>query len=356
MVFAKMKKILCTAAALAFLAAAGCSGFSAGINDNSAGINDNSIIAYVHGEPVSFGEYRQELAKNYTKVLTKAVTAGGVQGKTFWTTKLPGGIKPLEMLKAAAMESAVRRKTIQIWAREYGLAGDISWEVFLESFNKENTRRTTALNSGEPVYGPKQFSLNIYYNLELAEAEFAILQKLEAETVPDEAELVRLYREEYRQGTYHPGRTTMDYALIRLDAEDSYRNAQSLRQALVNGEEMEQAAKKFGAAWQRRGINLLRMPAMGGIPDTFKEAVLTLSTGEVSQVLTEGDFYWIYKCFEREEGKYLEFEETRQKIVLDFLRKEYEKQLEARVKNAPEINRQLYAKINTKMILQNNGG
>ena len=321
-------------------------------------IDDNEIIAFVNGVPISYGEYRHELAKNYTDVLSRAVTAGGIQGNDFWTTEIPGndvtpgGVTPLEMLKATAMEYAVRRKIIQIWALENGFIEDISWDFFLDDFNKENLRRQTALDAGERVYGPMQFTRTVYYNLKLAEIEHDILRMLEATTVFDEDVLTRLFHDRYRENTYHPGKSTLDYTFIPVDAKNAYVNAQGLRQAVINGEDIERAAQRYNATYRRHSVNLLRITPGRGLPISFLESAFTFSTGDLSEVIEENGFYWFYQCYEREEGRYLDFESARQRIVFDLLRKEFEDQIEIRMKDALVIEHDVYSMIDTKMIMQ----
>jgi hypothetical protein len=324
---------------------------------NDEPIDDFSVVAWVNGEPVSIGEYRYELAKNYTAVLTKAVSAGGRQGKRFWDEKIPGAgnITPLEMLKTAAVESSARRKITMLWACEYGLAGDISWRGFLEKFNGENLRRRNALSAGDPVYGPEQFTQKIYYDLVLGETGYELKKALEAKFEFDEGELMRLYESDYRRSAYHPGTISLEYASIRLDAEGSSQTALSLWQAVSGGEEVEVATQRFGAKFYSRGINLMRLPGMG-IPPQFQEAMLALSPGEISPVVEYDERYWIFKCVEREGEKYLSFEETRPVITYRLIEADYNKQLDDRMKDAIKINSKVYAKINRKFIIENSVG
>ena len=346
-------------AVLMVMGTAGCNRDAhAALEDGITIIDDSQVIAHVHGEPVVFGEYRQELARNYTAALTRAVTAGGIQGRDFWTTpipgdaKTPGGITPLDLIKSMAMESSLRRKAMQLWARELGIVEDISWEAFLAAFNGENLRRANTASAGEPVFGPRQFTQDVFYRLSLTEAEYDIIQILEAEMVFDEDELYRLFHEYYRQSTYHPGIVTMDYALIRLDSENAYHNIHALRQAVADGEEMSLVAPGFGASYYRRTINLLRLPALG-LPDSLMQAAAFLGPGEVSPVHEEGILYSIYQCFEREDGDFLPFERARPRIVMDEIRDAFAAQLDIRMKDALVINEDLYSQITTQMILQN---
>jgi len=313
-------------------------------------------VAWVYDEPVFIGELRFEIAKNYSAILSRAVTAGGIQGKDFWETEIKSiGQTPLEMLKTAALQSSVRRKIIMIWARDAGFAGNISWAAFLESFENENLRRRAALDAGDPVYGPEQFSQRVFYDLVLSETEHKLKEVLQPGFVFDEKLLLHLYETEYRQLTYHPGVSTVEYVTIQLDRTDSRNAAQMIRQAAAAGKELKEAAQEYEVNYLIRTINLLRLPGMGFSP-LLQQTIVSLKPGEVSQVLQQGEVLWIFKCIEREDEKFSPYESVKQVIIFHLMEDEYNKQLDSRVEGALKINPDVYDKIDKNFILNNNIG
>ena len=52
---------------------------------------------------------------------------------------------------------------------QYGLVNDISYAGFLESLEKENSRRKEAVLRSIPVYGPIEFQAHVYYEYLLSE-------------------------------------------------------------------------------------------------------------------------------------------------------------------------------------------
>ena len=301
-------------------------------------VDELRTAAWINGEPIAAGEFQSELSKNYSSVLSNAVTAGGIQGKGFWETEISGiGKTPLTMLTEAALKSAVRRKVIQLWAREAGLEQDISYSAFLKKFNEENRRRVKNKQEGIPVYGPDQYTKTVYSDLQLAETEYNLRNYLTNRMVFDEDELKRLYETEYKPRYYHPGSTTLDYAVIYKDEENAGQKAENLRRAVAGGVEMKEAAQRFGANYHNQGINLLRMPGMG-LPYLMQEAAWILEQGEVSQVYEDEDSYWIFKCIEREPEKYPDFDDTKQKIMHDIMIIDFEKELDERMSGEIKVN------------------
>jgi len=321
---------------------------------------DSEIVAWVSGEPVTVGEFRFELNMNYAAVLTKAVNAGGKQGKRFWDTKISGiadkPVTPLEMLKTAAMGTSERRKIMQIWAKEKGLAagagGDISWNAFVDSFNKENLRRKNAASTNAPVYGPNQFTRKIFYNLDVSETEFQLKKAVAADYVPDEAELQHLYETDYRPRTYNPGNITVEVASLPKNNDDSLNTAQTLQNAVSGGEDMKGACSKFGAEYFNRGINLIHLPAMG-FDQPVMAAIMALKPGSVTPVLEQEDSYLIFRCIDRQGEKYLSFEQIKPDIIRGLTDVEFDKQLADRMKDALRINEKVYKRINANFIKNN---
>ena len=161
-------------------------------------INDFSIVASVSGAPIIYREYMQSVITVRADVISYFVVRGADQGSdTFWYTPIDGVI-PIESLKKAALEKAVRNKIIQIFGKEKDLIKDISYKTFLNDLKKENKRRESALKSNQPVYGPQQYSERIYYDLTIAGLEAAIKEKLAQESAFSEKEMRRIYEEQWK--------------------------------------------------------------------------------------------------------------------------------------------------------------
>lgn len=167
-----------------------------GINSCSKMAPD--IVATVNGEPVSvieltarMPEYRAAVVQHFLNNHQADYT------KDFWNTAYDG-ITPGEMLKEKAMDDLVRIKLQQILARENKLLEDISYAAFLEQWRQENTRRQTAVSNGQVVYGPVQFSEQMYYRYYLSKLTLELKHKLAKNgfNVSDN-ELKQYFEEEY---------------------------------------------------------------------------------------------------------------------------------------------------------------
>ena len=136
------------------------------------------IVATVNGEPVSATELTARMPEYRAAVVQYFLNNHQADyTKDFWNTAYDGKT-PSEMLIEKAMDDLVRIKLQQILARENNMLEDISYAAFLEQWQQENTRRQTAVNNGQVVYGPVQFSEQMYYRYYLSKLILELKHKL----------------------------------------------------------------------------------------------------------------------------------------------------------------------------------
>ena len=85
----------------------------------------------------------------------------------FWTDSF-GGEVPLNKAKQQAMDQLVKAKVQQIEAKKYGILDDTSYDAFLSKLKQENERRSAALAKGQIIYGPTQYTEQMYYGYVLS--------------------------------------------------------------------------------------------------------------------------------------------------------------------------------------------
>ncbi|MGO4376580.1 hypothetical protein AB4Z21_38660, partial [Paenibacillus sp. MCAF20] len=102
------------------MAATGCS--------QQTSVHMNTVIAQVNGEPIEYGEYVRETGQ-YD--LTKQSD-----------------------LKEDVLDTLIRRKLEQIWAKQKGMVKEIAYHDFVQEWKEENKRRKKAVADKEVIYGP----------------------------------------------------------------------------------------------------------------------------------------------------------------------------------------------------------
>jgi len=169
---------------------------------------------------------------------------------------------------------------------------------------------------------------------------------VEADMEFDEQELQRLYTSQYRVQYLHLGTVRLVWATFQMDDEQAALNAASLREALLGGADMAEAAETFGAEAAEMAFNLNRIRGQTqSVP--ILDAAFSLPQGEVSNVVAEPDagLYWVFRCLEREGESTLSFEDTRSIITYDLSEAEYKRMLAERAGSELKIDSGVYDRI-----------
>ena len=139
----------------------------AGGPSNAAGdhpVHDTSLVATICGTPVILREFML-IARQLKPVVISRFRdlPGGTFSKDFWVKEINGKF-PADVLKKMTLDTLVRIRVQQIRARQAGIIGDFSYSAFLKSLESENKRRKEAKEKGQVIYGPVQYSEQVYYN------------------------------------------------------------------------------------------------------------------------------------------------------------------------------------------------
>jgi hypothetical protein len=125
---------------------------------------DTSLVAVIDGNPVTTREFMLFANKERSEVIRFFRTNYGCEyDNTFWTKSLDGK-SPTELLKERTLDTLIKIKVQQACAKDFGLVSDISYSGFLLALKNENLRRLQAKNSNKVIYGPVQYSEEVYFN------------------------------------------------------------------------------------------------------------------------------------------------------------------------------------------------
>lgn len=135
-------------------------------------------VAWVNGEPVAYGEFKTRMLELRGEAVAEAAEKGAdPAARNFWASDI-GGRTPLDLLKEKTLHLLVRVKVQEIAARKAGIVQDIGYEAFLSRLDAENRLRSSRLRSGEPIYGPQQYSERTYFRYMLTNLELALRERL----------------------------------------------------------------------------------------------------------------------------------------------------------------------------------
>ncbi|MFZ4521287.1 MAG: hypothetical protein ACOYNC_06250 [Bacteroidales bacterium] len=125
---------------------------------------DTSAVAEVNGEEIATPEFLLHAKALRPLIISEFRTKYGAEyGSEFWTREYDGKT-PSAALKERTLDTMLQIKVQQISAKKAGLVSDISYKGFLNALKIENSRRLAAKQSGKIIYGPVQYSEEVYYN------------------------------------------------------------------------------------------------------------------------------------------------------------------------------------------------
>jgi hypothetical protein len=321
-------------------------------------LNDFSIVATVSGVPITYREYMRSLIAVRSDIISYFTIRGADQGnENFWHTPI-GNETPIENLKKAALERAVKYKLIQIFAKEKGIIDDIRYETFVAGLETENKRRETALANGEPIYGPKQYTEQIYYDLMIAETETLIQKAIAGENLFSEEEMYRIYETDWKNQATEAGWIQV----IKLFAPFSQYNEQSVQiskavmdriyERIIEGADFETAA----AEEQNVEIIDQYLDLRRGAGDEMRRASIFVAEfyeiGDISGVYEDYRGYSILKCVNRNEVTYHTYEGIKDIINARLAEDEYCRLLSGKIGQAKvKTNDRIYTQIDEMPVI-----
>ena len=125
---------------------------------------DTALVATVNGEPVIVREFLLIAERARTGIIRYyRVNYKIGYGEDFWNMNIDRQT-PGDLLKQRTLDTLVSIKIQQSLAYQFGLIADPNYKMFLDDFAAENKRRLEAKNAGKVIYGPVQYTEEVYFN------------------------------------------------------------------------------------------------------------------------------------------------------------------------------------------------
>ncbi|MBW4083215.1 SurA N-terminal domain-containing protein [Paenibacillus sp. S150] len=121
-------------------------------------------VASVNGIPVTLKEFLARMPGQRSAALSYYQQAYGCDtgAAGFWTSPCGGEI-PLQRLKRMTLDELVENRVRELAAQEAGLDCPVGYDAFLAAWKAENRQRSRRLAEGGVVYGPREYSEQVYY-------------------------------------------------------------------------------------------------------------------------------------------------------------------------------------------------
>lgn len=318
-----------------------------------------NFVAKVNGAEIAVREFERRLSENREIVASDfREKYGATVDSDFWRLRF-GNQSPLNNLKEKSLRDCVRFKMQQLLAKEKGFVSDIGYDKFFKTFNEENERRKKAVERGEVIYGPRQYTENTYYDYVWGEAFRNLKEQLGRDAFDvSELKLAEYYEinknERYRRKDVVKVQIiSIDFAAGNVENMRSARNKAreiiaEIRERIGADDDSFESAKSYnksvifterilGASIENTDIE----------EETKLEAkAARLNIGAVSEVFEENKAFHIIKCVDKIANGYFTFDETKEIVKSHYIDERYRLFVDEKVRLANvEINHEVYDNI-----------
>ncbi len=116
-------------------------------------------------------------------------TDGTDPGAEFWDQSFEG-VSPRADLLNRTLRTCVEVKVRLLLAREFGIRGEVNFENVERRWQVENLRRQEAVERGDELFGPVEYTLQKYVENDLRSLDIALMQRLEEKALLDKADSI----------------------------------------------------------------------------------------------------------------------------------------------------------------------
>ena len=294
---------------------------------------DSALVAMVNGEAVTKIEFMLHARTLKPLVINDFRSAQVTEfGNDFWSRKFDGKT-PMEALKKRTLDTIVQIKVQQISARNAGIVADISYSGFLNALETENHRRLVAKKSGEVIYGPVQYSEEVFYNYLFSNMVYRFRENLAGSVFRITDEKLKEAYEKDKDSLYRKGYHTVA-VLIKLKPGQGVTCDESEKM-------MPQAETTLvfnDSVYAPEEDDVIR--------SMVKEASRKLAKGQCSEIIGFQGARYVVMVKEKSPLGYRSFENCRTAVRILMLDRMYEQYIHGMAEEATcETNMDVYEKI-----------
>jgi hypothetical protein len=303
-------------------------------------------VAWVNHEPVTTGEFRQQiLLKRGDVIAYFRTTYGARYDRYFWSTAYGGEI-PSEVVKERAMEEIKKIKIQLLLAKKEGLIEHIDYQSLMKEMEEENKRRRRAIAKNQVVYGQEAFDEQTFMCHLLAVLRNTLKERLSDKWTITDREIRNYYEAikdfYYVQNTRMKAReTSLSYVSGDgdIDAEmkaDCHHTMLELEKKLKKGECLDTAA---GELKKNRRFSISLFDFETAQPDTainpeLRSILPELTPGMAGTAIDTGESFSLVQCLEKENITYEAYEKIKDNLKTRYLEFAYDEYINDLANNA----------------------
>ena len=178
---------------------------------------DKAPLLFVNGYAVSIEEFRWFMQQERAGVFQYVKTRYNLDyGKGFWDHDC-GQTTPRAIILKQTTDRIVREKIEQILFVQLGLVKDVNYVTFLRDLERLNIQRTAAINRGQVIYGPVNYTQLQYYGHWKATLQIQSKEKLSTSHFDVDDKKVKKFYDK-NKSKFFRAVPTISLAIMRIEA------------------------------------------------------------------------------------------------------------------------------------------
>lgn len=137
------------------------------------------VIFKIKDYEVGQEQFEYYLAENRSNIISQFQEEQENIDDAFWKKVTEDGRTVSEKLEEAAKDQCTYEYTLLLLAKEKGLADSASFQDIKKDMEKENQRRSDAVERGEVIYGNKEYSMSTYMSYYLSNLTRELIRVME---------------------------------------------------------------------------------------------------------------------------------------------------------------------------------
>ncbi|WP_242206081.1 hypothetical protein [Aestuariivivens insulae] len=282
------------------------------------------VLLYVDDEPIvrsEFNFFKQKVRTNVISYYKNNYNLDVIQD--FWNQTY-GNEEPKATLEQFALDAAIENKIQNIILKTYGIRDTIDFHSFKESLQKENERRKEVLDRGGIIYGPKNYSQQVYYSYLLSNA----ILTLKRQKMPEMVNIEKLKtRYNKVKDSIFKKRPDIDLATLSVPYGNASPYTQNealdlmkkIKSKVVTIQDFE---RELSSLRTINGIEVIdkqtlkseRSRTDGEMYGPLYRYIERLQKGEISNILDVGQKLSILVGYDRKENGYVPFNEAKAQL------------------------------------------
>lgn len=243
----------------------------------------------------------------------------------FWLQEFDGET-PYSMLADKTIESLSLTHAAYETAKDNGYVDSINYSDLLERFEAENEERAEKIKKGEPVYGLKEFPLEMFIEHELDGLQKKYMNDETNEGMSISEEEGRNYYEEHKDkmfvkhDDFEMEFIKIYYAALELEESEIDSLEEDLNQIykeLADGRTLGSALENFPGLepyYEHMEISSEEVSSRAKEVGDVLELAVELENGESTKVIDQNGSLYLVRSIERVENNYVPYEAVKENI------------------------------------------